>query len=91
MTDSIITKMFIVMLFAVFSFFFWSSNARSTQWELDSLNNIQVPLESSKRTVPGGPNPLHNNEVKIDKSLGGPYHIHNLSTGRTAPIHDPFE
>ena len=92
MTDSIITKMFIVMLFAVFSFFFWSSNARSTQWELDSLNNIHVPLESSKRTVPGGPNPLHNNEVQIDKkTLGGPDHIHNLITGRTAPIHDPFE
>ena len=86
MTVSIITKMFTVMLFAVFSLFF--SGAQM----LDPLNNIQVPLESSKRTVSGGPNPLHNHEVRIDKkTLGGPDHIHNLITGRTAPIHDSFE
>lgn len=84
--------MFIVMLFAVFSLFFWSSNARSTQWGLDPLNNIQVPLQSSKRTVPGGPNPLHNNQVRINKKTpGGPDHIRNLITGRTGPIHDPLE
>ena len=59
------------MLFFAFTLFFISSNARITQGGLDPLHNVQLSEDSSKRAVPTGPNPLHNDYPP----LPGPPHL----------------
>ena len=56
MFDSIIRKMFIVMLFVFLSLYFVSSSVRISQWT-DPQKNY---LTRNNQNVPRGPNSIHN-------------------------------
>ena len=65
MFDSIIRKVFIVMLFVFLSLFFVGSSARISQWT-DPQKNIPT---RNNQNVPEGPNSIHNPITEWTDSL----------------------